>query len=315
MRLVRLFGAHNPPPYSVDGSVVVASIQKLYSRLKMKDNTALTVGRQARVAVLDEAHKALAPSYRFVLDALRKAGATVVGSSATPGRGLARDAENRDLASYFGGRLIQPSVGEDAISDLQAQGVLAVVRRRSVSSGVEVAVVGDSAEELSLGFDYGTSVLKNLARSRRRNRLLVDLLVSEVHAGNPCLVFACTREHARVLAAAAAVAGLRAGFVDGEMDRADRRFTVEAYRRGDLDVLTNFGVLTTGFDAPRTRTVIIARPTTSAVLYGQMIGRALRGPRMGGGESATVIDVEDNFQRFGTVEEVYRAFEDYWGSR
>jgi superfamily II DNA or RNA helicase len=57
--------------------------------------------------------------------------------------------------------------------------------------------------------------------------------------------------------------------------------------------LCNFGVLTTGFDAPKTSAVIIARPTTSIVLYSQMIGRALRGVRVGGTAKAIVSTVVD----------------------
>ncbi|MBI2567467.1 MAG: hypothetical protein HYV63_10585 [Candidatus Schekmanbacteria bacterium] len=53
------------------------------------------------------------------------------------------------------------------------------------------------------------------------------------------------------------------------------------FREGNTHVLVNYGVLTTGFDAPCTNVVVIARPTFSPGLYQQMIGRGLRGPRNG----------------------------------
>ena len=52
-------------------------------------------------------------------------------------------------------------------------------------------------------------------------------------------------------------------------------------------------MLTTGFDAPRADTVCITRPTMSALLYEQMVGRGLRGPKNGGTEKCLVIDVQD----------------------
>lgn len=61
-------------------------------------------------------------------------------------------------------------------------------------------------------------------------------------------------------------------------------------------MLCNYGVLTTGFDAPSVRCVVVARPTVSHVLYEQMIGRGLRGPAFGGTDQCLIIDVDDNIQ-------------------
>ena len=78
-------------------------------------------------------------------------------------------------------------------------------------------------------------------------------------------------------------------------------------------VLFNFGVLTAGFDAPRTRCVIIARPTTSLVLYSQMAGRAMRGPRAGGNPRADILTVVDtNLPGFGSVTEAFTNWEELW---
>jgi len=50
--------------------------------------------------------------------------------------------------------------------------------------------------------------------------------------------------------------------------------------------LTNYDILTTGFDAPKTDGVIILRATEDVQqpLIIQMIGRGLRGPKFGGSE-------------------------------
>ena len=79
----------------------------------------------------------------------------------------------------------------------------------------------------------------------------------------------------------------------------------------DTRVLCNYGVLTAGFDAPRTSAVVIARPTKSLVLYSQMVGRALRGKAAGGNLSAEVVTVVDtNLPGFRSLEESFTNWED-----
>lgn len=312
-RLVRFFGPHDPPPYAAHGSIVIASLQKVYARLRAKSAFTDSLIGSAKVVVVDEAHRSLAPSFHQVIEQLTSGGAALAGLSATPGRGVDQESENRRLAEVFGGRLITPAGAGDMIARLQRRGVLAELRRKEIETGLEVTPNEHDLESVRLGFDYGTSVLRVLAADHYRNELILQAVEDEVSEQRPTIIFACTVEHARLLAAALNLRGVKAAYVDGEMDRTDRQYAISRFRDGSVDVITNFGVLTTGFDAPRTRTVVVARPTSSAILYGQMVGRALRGPRMGGGAEAWVIDVRDNLKRFGGVTTVYHAFERFWG--
>ena len=76
-------------------------------------------------------------------------------------------------------------------------------------------------------------------------------------------------------------------------------------------VLCNYGVLTTGFDAPRTSAVLIARPTKSLVLYSQMVGRGIRGVRAGGNDSAEIVTIIDQgLPGFGNMAEAFTNWED-----
>jgi len=63
-------------------------------------------------------------------------------------------------------------------------------------------------------------------------------------------------------------------------------------------VLCNHSVLTTGFDAPKTDMVLIARQVFSPVRYMQMVGRGLRGEINGGTASCRIVTVVDNLGRF-----------------
>jgi superfamily II DNA or RNA helicase len=78
-------------------------------------------------------------------------------------------------------------------------------------------------------------------------------------------------------------------------------------------ILINYGVLTTGFDAPATSAAIIARPTRSLVLYSQMVGRATRGVKAGGNAEAEIVTVVDpHLPGFGSVAEAFKNWEDVW---
>ena len=101
--------------------------------------------------------------------------------------------------------------------------------------------------------------------------------------------------------------------IDGSTDPRMRRSGIEAFRNGKLQVLCNYGVLTTGFDAPKTDVVVIARPTSSAVTYHQMVGRGLRGPKLGGTSRCTIVDVDFNVQNHGSRRrQLYQYYRDLW---
>jgi DNA repair protein RadD len=109
--------------------------------------------------------------------------------------------------------------------------------------------------------------------------------------------------------------GLHADVVTAETPRRDRERVIRGFRSQapGARVLCNYGVLTTGFDAPRTSAALIARPTKSLVLYSQMVGRATRGPRAGGNASAEIVTVVDTaLPGFGGVSEAFSNWEDVW---
>ena len=105
---------------------------------------------------------------------------------------------------------------------------------------------------------------------------------------------------------------IEARCIEGNTESNTRARYIEAYKHGSVQVLINFGVLTTGFDAPNTNAILIARPTASIVLYSQMIGRGIRGPLVGGNEECLLIDLEDNLVGFPKEQQAFRYFDNYW---
>jgi superfamily II DNA or RNA helicase len=112
------------------------------------------------------------------------------------------------------------------------------------------------------------------------------------------LFFTNSVPHAQEMAARLCLLGIPAAAVSGDTPATARRWFLDRFKSGDLRVLCNHSVLTTGFDAPRTDLVLIARQVKSPVSYMQMVGRGLRGPRNGGTETCTILTVLDNLGRF-----------------
>jgi superfamily II DNA or RNA helicase len=161
--------------------------------------------------------------------------------------------------------------------------------------------------------DFPPDILMQLAQERDRNRQLVETIVG-LDKSWPVLFFACSVHHAEAMVALLRRRGRAAAVVTADTREATRRHLVQAFRQGEIQVLCNYGVLTTGFDAPRVRAVVIGRPTASRVLYDQMIGRGMRGPTFGGTDECLVIDVDDNLvhvdgRRLSTVSLHYT---EYW---
>ena len=125
------------------------------------------------------------------------------------------------------------------------------------------------------------------------------------------IVFAASVEHAQALAALLRMEGVAAFPISGTTDPGTRRLYIERFREGRIQVLANYQVLTQGFDAPAVRAIYVARPTFSPALYQQMIGRGLRGPRNGGKEECLIVNIADNFTRYGT-QLAFRDFEYLW---
>ena len=87
--------------------------------------------------------------------------------------------------------------------------------------------------------------------------------------------------------------------MSGNTDPAVRRRVVEEFRAGEVKALVNYAVFREGFDAPKTRAIIVARPVYSPNLYFQMIGRGLRGVANGGNDRCLILNVQDNISNFG----------------
>ena len=90
--------------------------------------------------------------------------------------------------------------------------------------------------------------------------------------------------------------------VSGETPKKERERILEAFKTGEIPVVANVGVLTTGFDYPELDTIVMARPTMSLALWYQIVGRAIR-PHPSK-EAGWIVDLAGNLKRFGKVEDL-----------
>jgi len=166
--------------------------------------------------------------------------------------------------------------------------------------------------------EYPESILEKLSDDEKRNLLILDrvkMLINEGH--KRILVFANSVRHSEILNAYTGLrTDIRCASITGKTEPEVRQKWLESFKDTNDDepcVLFNYGVLTTGFDAPRTSAAIISRPTKSLVLYSQMVGRVIRGTKVDGTESAEIWTVVDQgLPGFRDLSEAFTNWEDVW---
>jgi len=309
LRIIRLWGGNpnSSAPEPGKPIVVIASIQTLYSR--MGANTLKWLQKPGLV-VVDECHHAITPSYTNLLrwldaeapnpgEPLRNE-PPILGLSATPFR--TDDDECQRLARRFDRRWL-PKDQEQLYQNLLKQGVLAEVKAELLESGVGVDV--ELIEKILSLLDKGDGIElenqleelnKKLAKNKHRNEWLMECIRNAQEKS--ILFFANSVSHAEEMAARLNLEHIPAAAVSGNTATVARRYFLDRFQRGEIRVLCNHTVLSTGFDAPKTDMIIIARQVSSPVRYMQMVGRGLRGPKNGGTPACRIVTVFDNLGKF-----------------
>lgn len=311
LAISRLWGSNEVGDVVDHPHLVVATDAKLERCLGIDQYAWL---RQAVLVIVDEAHTAISKRYTEILGQLEltqyETGRHLLGLTATPFRNTNED-ETRRLVNRFGNRRLDQGVfpSGDPYRDLQDWGMLAQVEHRTLEGG-RIELTRDEKTHADRMAMLSRAAEQRLADDHARSRRIVDS-VAELPEDWPTLLFATSVDHAKYLAAMLNDQGVPSAAVDSTTSAQDRRTRIEKFRNGRIRVLTNYGVLTQGFDAPATRAVVVARPVYSTNVYQQMIGRGLRGPRNGGKDSCLILNVSDNIENFDT-QLAFTQFEHLW---
>lgn len=226
----------------------------------------------------------------------------VVGLTATPYR----------LSSYMGGSMLKfltrtrPRIFSEVLyvcqtSDLLAKGYLADLKYYDLT-----AINIENVRSNSTGADYDEKSLKlEYERSGFFDKLTTTTLrVLKPKNGIPrkgVLVFTRFVDEAENLVRKLRSKNIPADIVTGDTPKSEREWILEKFKSGEIRVVANAQVLTTGFDYPELDTIIMARPTKSLALYYQCVGRAIRPFK---GKDGWIIDLCGNYKRFGKVSDL-----------
>ena len=154
----------------------------------------------------------------------------------------------------------------------------------------------------SSGADYTDASVKRHYKEVDFQGHLLDIVRRLLAVGRKSiLVFTRFIEEAEYLIQALGYGAV----VSSQTGKADRERILAAFKAGNINVVANVGVLTTGFDYPELNTIVIARPTMSLALYYQMVGRGIR-PYPG--KTGWVVDLCGNYDRFGRVEDLHVGY-------
>lgn len=231
--------------------------------------------------VIDEAHHAVAGSWRQILDAFPDA--FVLGVTATPER-----LDGRGLREQFDVMIVGPGAAGLIAGKYLCPATTFAGRAPDLSG------VGERGDDYDA--DQATAVM-------RTQEIVGDAVATygRLCPGQPALAYCCSLGQSRQVAADFAAAGWRARHIDGETPDGERRAAIAMLVQGELDVITNCSLFTEGVDLPRLAAVILLRPTHSQALYLQMVGRALRPAP--GKTRALILDHAGNVWRHGLCDE------------
>jgi superfamily II DNA or RNA helicase len=261
--------------------VTVGMINTLGSRLHRIPRDAFDF------VVVDEAHHSSAPTWAKVIEHFSPA-RFILGLSATPER-----TDGASLADTY-----DEMIYEAGIKDLVATGDLVRPVGIRISSDANLDAVRQTAGDLNEGD------LARIVNTTYRNNLVIRAYLTHAR-GRQTIVFTAGVDHAQSLARAFREAGVRADWVSGA-DR-DREAKLEALKRGQFDVICNAMLLVEGFDHTAIGAVIMARPTSSKLVFTQAVGRGLR--KHPGKQDCLIIDVCDTTTKHRLVN-VWK----FWGT-
>jgi superfamily II DNA or RNA helicase/HKD family nuclease len=254
-----------------DGRHVFASVQSL-----AQQDPATLHPSAYDVVIVDEFHHAAASSYRRWLDHLRPK--LLLGLTATPER-----ADGLDILQWFDGRI----AAELRLWTALDQGLL---------SPFHYFGVGDNTNLAALAWRQGGYVPAELSKLYTGDHHRVALILRQLHdkLADPqrmrALGFCVSVEHARFMASRFNAAGLASEALSANSPREQRQDALRRLAAGELRILFAVDLFNEGLDIPSIDTVLLLRPTESAVVFLQQLGRGLRLSPETGKSCLTVLD-------------------------
>lgn len=320
----RMWGGFRELNYEGTGiNFIVTSFQTAYKWMISSKNEVflsfIKIKEKCDLLLIDEAHMSTAETYQQVISNIASFNTKRIGLTATPGRHHinANTDATRELSDFYDNKNLNMTDNEGKISNnpiafLQKEGILSTIKTETIL-GSNINLTEHLSNDIKQNLEIPSSILEKISLDQQRFLNVANSVFTYAKIQNKqTLVFCPSKDNAVLLSTFLNNKGCHSSSITSDLSMIERREKINDFLEGKIRVITNFNVLTTGFDAPNIEVVIIARPTFSVVLYSQMIGRGLRGPKVGGTKSVTLVNVEDNFNNLPDVHNAFTFFNEYY---
>ena len=280
---VRKFHSYSSATSSLLSSVKAMSIQWL---MRHYDE----IEEEPGMIVIDEAHHALAKTYKEMWERFPKA--KFLGLTATPCR-----LNGKGFTDLF-----DVLVQSWDVPEFISKGRLATYDFVSIKSDGVTQRLIDSLQKRGADGDYQNKEMDMLLNKKPSIERLYRSL-EEYGKDRKGIVYAINISHAQKITKLYQEHGVKAIAIDSKTPAAERQQDIEAFKKGDIQVLVNVDIFSEGFDCPDVEFVQLARPTLSLAKYLQMVGRGLRVAK--GKKNCVIIDNVGLYRVFGLPSQVW----------
>lgn len=271
--------------------VQVASIQTITH----PSNRQLADAFNAEYIIIDEAHHAIAQSYRKLWSYYPNS--KKLGVTATPWR-----MDGQGFRGTF--ETLIPSM---PIKEFLKNGWLAPYKYYSVPLDSSIRNKIEAIREFGIDGDYKTNILEEVVNTGRIRAQLLESYFKFV-GGKKGIIYSISRKHSKNICAQFLEAGIKIADIDSETPPQVRKKLVQDFKNGELDIIVNVDIFSEGFDCPDLDFVQLARPTRSLVKYIQQVGRGLR---RNGDKQCLILDNVGMYGKFGLPDDD-RPWEEYF---
>ena len=240
--------------------------------------------------VIDEAHHALAKTYKEMWERFPKA--KFLGLTATPCR-----LNGKGFTDLF-----DVLVQSWSVPEFISKGRLATYDFVSIKSDGVTQRLIDSLQKRGADGDYQNKEMDMLLNKKPSIERLYQSL-EEFGKDRKGIVYAINISHAQKITKLYQEHGVKAIAIDSKTPAVERQQDIEAFKKGDIQVLVNVDIFSEGFDCPDVEFVQLARPTLSLAKYLQMVGRGLRVAK--GKKNCVIIDNVGLYRVFGLPSQVW----------
>lgn len=274
--------------YASNTSSLLSSVKAMSIQWLMRHYD--EIEEEPGIIVIDEAHHALAKTYKEMWE--RFPNAKFLGLTATPCR-----LNGKGFTDLF-----DVLVQSWSVPEFISKGRLATYDFVSIKSDGVTQRLIDSLQKRGADGDYQNKEMDMLLNKKPSiERLYLSL--EEFGKDRKGIVYAINISHAQKITRLYQEHGVKAIAIDSKTPATERQQDIEAFKKGDIQVLVNVDIFSEGFDCPDVEFVQLARPTLSLAKYLQMVGRGLRVAK--GKKNCVIIDNVGLYRVFGLPSQVW----------